>query len=156
VERDKEAVVTREPTLLSPEGMTLKPDMVVKNHKGVFVVDVTVRHEDGDSFRAGRKSKIEKYSQPLSDLQERLRSEKGEVFPIVIGTRGVVPESTFIALEKLNIKEREDVLTISLISLRKSISIYNNFRDYNAHLIRRNGISNQSGIAPGQAEQLVS
>jgi hypothetical protein len=117
------------------------------------MVDVTVRHEDGDYLQMGR-SKIEKYSQLLPDLQERFGSEKGEVLPIVIGTRGAVPKSTLIALDKLNIKKREDELTISLISLRKSISIYNNFMDYNAHLIGT-GISG-SGIAPGQVQPLVT
>jgi hypothetical protein len=101
----------------------------------------------------GRRSKIEKYSQLLPDLQQRLGSETGEVLPIVIGTRGAVPRSTVIALERLNIKERQHLLTISLISLRKSINIYNNFMDYNAHLLRRREIN---GFAPGRLEQLVS
>jgi hypothetical protein len=147
-EEDTDAVVTREPTLHSP-GMVLKPDLVVKNQKGVFVVDVTVRHEDGDYLEMGR-SKIEKYSQLLADIQERFGSEKGEVLPIVIGTRGAIPKSTLIAMNKLNIKKREDMLTISLISLRKSINIYNNFMNYNAHLTRSREMSG-SGIAPGRS-----
>jgi hypothetical protein len=142
VEKDREAVVTREPTLQTPEGVPLKPYMVVKNHKGVFVVDVTVRHENRDYLRAGRRSKIEKYSQLLPDLQGRLGGENGEVLPIVIGTRGAIPKSTVAALENLNIKEQGDLLTISLIFLRKSISIYTNFMDYNAHLMRRREYSN--------------
>jgi hypothetical protein len=128
--------------------MVLKPDLVVKNQEGVFVVDVTVRHEDGDYLQMGRRSKIEKYSQLLPDLQERFGTDKGEVLPIVIGTRGAMPKNTLTALNKLNIKKREDVLTISLISLRRSISIYNNFMDYNAHLMRRREIG---GIAPGRS-----
>jgi hypothetical protein len=116
--------------------MALKPDLVVKNQGGVFVVDVTVRHEDGDYLQMARRSKIDKYSQLLPDLQEKFGSDKGEVLPIVVGTRGAIPKSTWIALNKLNIKKREDVRTISLIALRKSIDIYNNFMDYNAHLFR--------------------
>jgi hypothetical protein len=76
---EKEAVRMREPTLHSPEGMVLKPNLVVKNQGGVFVVDVTVRHEDGDYLQMGR-SKIKKYSQLLPDLQERFGSEKGRSF----------------------------------------------------------------------------
>jgi hypothetical protein len=45
LERDKGAVITREPILRSPKGEVLKPDLVVKNREGVFVVDVTVRHD---------------------------------------------------------------------------------------------------------------
>lgn len=35
VEKDKEAIVTGEPSLRSPREMVLKPDMVIKNHEGV-------------------------------------------------------------------------------------------------------------------------
>jgi hypothetical protein len=46
--QEKEAVeVTKEPDLTLPTGEKLKPDLVIKNREGVFVVDVTVRHEDG-------------------------------------------------------------------------------------------------------------
>jgi hypothetical protein len=38
----------REPTITDPEGGNLKPDLVVKNQEVVFVVDITVRHEDED------------------------------------------------------------------------------------------------------------
>jgi hypothetical protein len=48
VDVDEETVVSREPTLQSLKGEVLKPDLVIKNREGVFVVDVTVRHEDGD------------------------------------------------------------------------------------------------------------
>jgi hypothetical protein len=77
VENDKEAVVTREPALLSPDRGTLKPDLVVKNQEGVFVVDVTVRHEDGGNLQTGRRSKTEKYAQLLPDLQKLHLNEKG-------------------------------------------------------------------------------
>jgi hypothetical protein len=39
--------VCKEPNLLLDCGEKLKPDLVIKNQSGVFVVDVTVRHEDG-------------------------------------------------------------------------------------------------------------
>jgi hypothetical protein len=85
VEKDKEAVVTREPTLRSLEA--LKPDLVVKNQKGIFVVDITVRNEDGDYLRM-RSSKIEKYDCLLPDLQQRFDAEAAAVISIVIGARG--------------------------------------------------------------------
>jgi predicted nuclease of restriction endonuclease-like RecB superfamily len=133
VAKDKEAVVTHEPTLRSSEGKILKPDLVIKNREGVFVVDVTVRHEDGDYLRLARKSKTDKYEILLPDLQQRMEAEKGEVLPIVIGTRGVIPNETLLALGKLNIVSTNKLTTISLMALRGSIEIYNNFMDYNAH-----------------------
>jgi hypothetical protein len=134
VEIDKEAVVTRETTLHSPDGVTRKPDLVVKNREGVFVVDITVRHEDGGNLQVGRRSKIDKYAPLLPDLQQKFNDEHGEVLPIVIGTRGALPKQTIEALGKLLIKRRSDLLTISLMSFRKSIDIYNNFMEYNAPL----------------------
>jgi hypothetical protein len=114
VEKDKETVVTREPTLRSLEE-ALKPDLVVKNQKGVFVVDITVRHEDGDYLRMG-SGKIEKYNCLLPDLQQRFDAEAAAVIPIVIGARGAFPKETIEGLKKL-ITYRKDLLTMSLISL---------------------------------------
>jgi hypothetical protein len=135
IDSDKASAVTREPTLNSPEEGILKPDLVVKNQRGVFVVDVTVRHEDKENLHEGRRCKIEKYTPLLPGLKERFECGNAEVLPIVIGTRGAIPQSTVNALEQLNITERKDLLTISLMALRKSINIYNNFIDYNAHQV---------------------
>jgi len=44
--RNKEVAVTKETTYKIPSGGNLKPDLLVQSQKGVFVVDVTVRHED--------------------------------------------------------------------------------------------------------------
>jgi hypothetical protein len=152
VDIDKTASVTREPTLGSPDGGLLKPDLVVKNQEGVFVVDVTVRHEDKDYLQKGRQSKLDKYTPLLPELEQRLESTRAEVLPIVIGTRGALPQSTIEALEKVQISERSDLLTISLMAFRKSIEIYNNFMDYNAHL--RAG-SAPHDIAPGKGDAAV-
>jgi hypothetical protein len=133
VENDKEAVVTREPTLLSPQGGVLKPDLVVKNQEGVFVVDITVRHEDEGYLQTGWRSKIDKYTPLLPDLLKKYDDVgKGEVLPIVIGTRGALPKQTVEALDKLRIKARKDLLMVSLMSFRRRIEIYTNFMDYNA------------------------
>jgi hypothetical protein len=118
VENDKEAAVTREPTLLSPEGRALQPDLVVKNQEGVFVVD-TVRHEDGGNLQMGRRSKIKKYAPLLPDLLKRFKATAGEVLPVVVGTRGALPKQTIEVLNKLHIKGKKDLLVISLMSFRR-------------------------------------
>jgi hypothetical protein len=106
---------------------------VIKNRQGVFVVDVTVRHKDRDYLQEGWRSKLEKYAPLLPELNQSLQGETAEVLPIVVGTRGAFPGNTVEALDKLCINGRSDLLTISLIAFRKSIDIYNNFMDYNAH-----------------------
>jgi hypothetical protein len=96
------------------------------------VVDVTIRHEDGGYLLEGYNSKEKKYNPLLPNLMERYDTKNGEVLPIVIGTRGALPRYTIEVLEKLGIKDRRDLLTISLMSLHRSIDIYNNFMNYNA------------------------
>jgi hypothetical protein len=86
--------MTREPNLLSPERVTLKPDLLVKNREGVFMVDVAICHEDGGYLQTGRRSKIEKYAPLLSDFHQRYSMEKGEVLLTVIGTRGALLKQT--------------------------------------------------------------
>jgi hypothetical protein len=60
VAKDKDAIIMREPTLSDSDGSHRKPDLVVKNREGIFVVDITVRHEDEDYLHKGRAEKIEK------------------------------------------------------------------------------------------------
>jgi hypothetical protein len=132
--QEMEAVeVTKEPDLTLPTGEKLKPDLVIKNREGVFVVDVTVRHEDGDYLARARDEKIDKYRDLLPQLQEssELRSE---VLPIVVGTRGAMPPDTVRCLEALNLKTKARLKTISLIALRSSLEIYHAFLDYDGTL----------------------
>lgn len=97
--------------------------MVIKNQEGVFVVDITVRHEDGEYLGLARRSKMDKYEKLLPDLQERLNAPKGEVLPIVVGTRGAIPRGTILALEKGGIKDNKSLQIIALTALQKSIEI---------------------------------
>ncbi|KXZ75601.1 hypothetical protein TcasGA2_TC033504 [Tribolium castaneum] len=126
----KDSAVTLEPTIRHPVHGNLKPDLVVQNREGVYVVDVTVRHEDGNLLAQGRQDKLEKYEVLLPILQERLGAPSGEVLPIVVGTRGAMPKETVKALKKLRITDRQTLLTISLIALRMSVKIYHTFMDY--------------------------
>ncbi|KAG5869820.1 hypothetical protein JTB14_037555 [Gonioctena quinquepunctata] len=129
--------VTVEPTLVAPCDGNLKPDLVIQSQGRVFVVDVTVRHEDGKSLAIGRNSKIEKYSQLLPQLRQRYQATEAEVLPIVVGTRGAMPRESTKCLAKLGLKSKSILKTMSLIALRCSIEIYHDFMDYNAPLRQR-------------------
>jgi hypothetical protein len=126
--KDKETAVTLEPTIRTPAIGNLKPDLVVQSQGRVFVVDVTVRHEDGNLLAQGRQAKLEKYEPLLPTLQEQLGALSGEVLPIVVGTKKALPNETIEVLRKLKITDRKTLLTISLIA---SIKIYHAFMDYN-------------------------
>lgn len=135
-EGDKTATVTREPELLlSGDSGKLKPDLVITRQGRVFVVDVTVRHEDSDYLERARREKIDKYQALLPSLIAQFGATGGEVLPIVVGTRGAMPKLTMEALAQLGITERGRLKTISLMSLRSSIEIYHGFLDYDASLL---------------------
>jgi hypothetical protein len=55
--KDKEAAVTLELTIRTPASGNLKPDLVIQSQGRVFVVDVTVRHEDGNLLAQVRQAK---------------------------------------------------------------------------------------------------
>lgn len=133
-----EVAVAEEPRLVLdiPGAGNLRPDLVVKSHDRVFVVDVTVRHEDGRGLEQGKFQKIEKYRHLLPQLAARFQASAAEVLPIVVGTRGALPKEIAVALTKLGIRGRRTQLTISLIALRSSIELYHDFMD-NVPLPRR-------------------
>lgn len=89
VDKDKEAAITREPTLSCLKRGVLKPDLMVKNQGGVFMVDITVHHKDKVYLQEGRQSKLDKYALLLPELNHRLEGESAEVLPIVVGTQGL-------------------------------------------------------------------
>ena len=115
-----------------PSGGILKPDQIVYNQRGVFVVDVTVRHEDNKYLVQGHQDKIRKYSRLLPHLQRDLGASAAEVLPIVVGTRGAMPKETVKNLSKLKITDRKTLITIAMIALRNSIEQYHMFMDYDA------------------------
>jgi hypothetical protein len=125
-----DATITREPTIELPNGGKLKPDMVIKNDEGVFVVDVSVRHEDGDYLAKGWLNKRDKYVPLLPILRGRVATTSAEVLLMVIGTRGAMPVESVDALRRTGTKDRKTLLTISLIALRRSIELYHIFIDY--------------------------
>lgn len=138
MKRDPEATVTKEATIQSPSGGNLKPDLIVRNQKGVFVVDITVRHEDNDYLAQGRNDKLRKYSPLLPLLQREYGATAAEVLPLVVGTRGAMPKETIMDLRKIGIHDRKTLTTVSLIALRSSIEIYHRFMDYDGPRSTRN------------------
>jgi hypothetical protein len=72
---------------------------VIRNREVVFVVDITVRHEDGDYLEKGRLGKIEKYSTLLPSLQNRFEATTSDILPAVVGTRGAMIKLTIEALK---------------------------------------------------------
>jgi hypothetical protein len=131
-DRDKKAVVTREPTIRVPSWDNLKPDLMVKYQEGVFMVNITVRHKDGDYLERGCLNKMEKYTPLLRELKQCFRAASADIIPVVVCTRRAMPKETTEALRKLKITKRKTLLTISLTALKKSIEMCCNFKDYNA------------------------
>lgn len=123
-------MVSKEPQLTLVGSGNLKPDLVIANREGVFVVDVTVRHEDGENLSRARDEKIRKYRGLLPQVQTMFGHTSGEVLPIVVGTRGAMPSDTLKALRRLGLDRRKIFKSISLMALRSSIEIYHGYLDY--------------------------
>jgi hypothetical protein len=94
------------------------------------VVDVTVRHEDGGNLAEGHRSKIEKYTPLLAPLAKTTGVRTGKILPLVVGTRGALPENTIVSLRDLGIDDRQTYITIVLTALRSSLELYHGFLDY--------------------------
>jgi hypothetical protein len=118
--------------LFQTPGGTVKPDLVIIDVGRVHVADVTVRHEDIGYLQGGHLEKVTKYSPLLQQLAEQFTVTPGRVLPIIIRPRGALPKSTISSITDLSIFNKDLIITISLISLRSSIQIYNSFLDYDA------------------------
>lgn len=115
----KEYVIFREPEV-EVNGDRRKPDMVIKDHDKVYVVDVTVRYENNDSLNKAYKEKENKYKETAEIMRRDLKAKESRVLPVVIGSRGAVPRATIENLKVLGLQTKH-ALTASLIALRSSI-----------------------------------
>ncbi|CAK9799114.1 Retrovirus-related Pol polyprotein from type-2 retrotransposable element R2DM [Anthophora plagiata] len=124
----RHCAVFEEPTV-NVLGELLKPDLVIKDHSRVYVVDVTVRYEDQENLQKAYKQKIQKYKDTAEVLRIKLNGTEAEVIPIVVGCRGAMPKCTKNNLKRLGLR-KDNMLTASLIALRSSIEMANLFIDY--------------------------
>jgi len=67
-----------------PSAGNFKPDLVIQSRKRVFVVDVTVHHEDNDYLAQGLKDKIHKYNPLLHSLQRDFVADTADILPIMV------------------------------------------------------------------------
>ena len=64
----KEYAIFREPEI-KINGERRKPDMVIKDHEKVYIVDVTVRYKNNDSLMKVYKKKCKKYKEIAETLK---------------------------------------------------------------------------------------
>lgn len=108
----------------------LRPDLVVKAADSVYVVDVTVRYENVDSLSQAALEKVRKYTPLLPTLRQHFGATKGEVIPVVLGSRGALPKGTRSGLAKFGVVRDCDLRRMSLIALRSSLDIARQHLDY--------------------------
>lgn len=117
-----------EPTI-NENGELKKPDLVVKIGQKIVVADVTVRYENREYLADAAKEKEEKYKNTATTLARRIDGvTEGEVWPIVVGSRGAMPSKTKMLLKKMGMG-KADQITVSMLALRSSIEIANAFLD---------------------------
>lgn len=118
--------VQEEPTF-EVDGERYKPDLIVETRSSRFIVDVTVRYEEESSLDIANREKITKYT-PLCAIFSPEKQTK--VIAVVVGSRWPLPKFTIRALKELAIVKVGLLRTISLITLRSSIEIFNAHFDY--------------------------
>lgn len=109
-------------------GSLYKPDLVVKNKERVLIVDVTVRYENKDYLSKAEKEKITKYKPCLEHLKAKFKVSKGEVVPVVLGSRGAITPFTERSLKLMGIGD-QTIKTLVMNVLRSSIELCNLFLD---------------------------
>lgn len=117
-----------EPTI-NEFGELKKPDIVIKNDEKLQVIDITVRYEKGNYLKEAAREKVEKYKNTAELIKIKMDCVESEVLPIVVGSRGALPEDTKKMLKMLGFNQ-QDMMTISLIAFRSSIEMANVFIDY--------------------------
>jgi len=105
------------------EQIRRKPDLVVKNSSGVWILDVTVRYEDNDWINRGVHDKVTNYVELLSHLKQLYNLREGSIMALLVGSRGAIPRVTEKALKSLGIYSRQLAITCAMIAVRSSLAI---------------------------------
>ena len=127
---DKGYCVAKEQSFSVDGDQRLKPDLVISNGVRAVVADVTVRYEGERWLDRAIAEKKEKYLPLGPTICAQLGTQEYEVLPVIVGSRGLVPEATRSGLTGLGVGDRGCLLTISLTALRTSIKIVTAHMDY--------------------------
>ncbi|MDD9338886.1 MAG: hypothetical protein PV362_04355, partial [Providencia heimbachae] len=127
-EKFPDSQYTIEPTL-ETESKRLRPDIIISTGDAAYIVDVTVRYEQGETLKRAYSEKYNKYKCLKELVQNIFGVPSCEVLPLVVGSRGAMPRSTLNTFEELTKNGKKDALTASMIALRSSIEITNAFLD---------------------------
>uniref|UniRef100_A0A6M2DYL2 Putative reverse transcriptase n=1 Tax=Xenopsylla cheopis TaxID=163159 RepID=A0A6M2DYL2_XENCH len=104
-------------------GDRMKPDLVFCKDGNGFILDVTVRYENGGSLDRARAEKVNKYRKLIPLMLKYYKDKNWKVLPVVIGARGAIPPSTIKALKEIGIFNTQLIRTLSLIAFRSSIEM---------------------------------
>ncbi|XP_026478345.1 uncharacterized protein LOC113384801 [Ctenocephalides felis] len=111
------------------DGKRLKPDLILWDAEESYIVDVTVRLEQGNSLGKANMEKILKYECLYPEVLNITGATHCRVLPIVVGSRGSLPPKTLSNLSLLSKRPKHTGLTSVLVALRTSIEMSNRFLD---------------------------
>jgi hypothetical protein len=119
--REKELTVNREQSYSLQRGR-LNPDLVVIDGERALIVDITVRFESGDSLARGATEVTKCH--PLADYMVAEGTvREDQVLPIVVGSRGAVPNMTLKALTSLGLNKKRLGRHFATVTIRSSVEI---------------------------------
>lgn len=112
MELPKHTAVFEESTVNVREELR-KPDLMIKDHNKIFVVDIMVRYKDKNYIRNAFREKIRKYKEVAEYIRAKINDLKVKVIPIV-GCKGAIPKDTKENIKLLGLSCRN--IKTSLIS----------------------------------------
>jgi Reverse transcriptase (RNA-dependent DNA polymerase) len=107
----------------------LQPDITVHRGVAAYLIDITVRVERPGYFAQAASQKRTKYECLLPSLMVEANVTTAKVLPIVVGTRGALPNETVANLHTLGISSQKDLQTIHMMALRCTLKMYHHFMD---------------------------
>jgi len=120
--------VIREPWFRGPAG-NMNPDLVVKQGRMVYVVDLTVPYDSSIGFMDGQASrKVDKYAVLVDLIKEKYQAERVEILGLAIGARGLLTQRGWSVTQKLGLSHKQ-TSCLAMTALKQTCGIWGLFQD---------------------------
>lgn len=120
-----------EPRIRTEDNDFLQPDLILldRQTRGVRIVDFAVTYETGtDSIDSVYRAKSSKYNRLKETCAKLYKTcpEDVDVVPLIVGSRGAIPEKLLANLAKLNLS-KSTARAMATTAAEQSIWVFNTF-----------------------------
>jgi hypothetical protein len=128
--------VIREPWFNGREGR-MNPDLVLKQGKMVYVVDLTIPYDSSPEFIDSQaQRKVAKYDTLKPLLQQKFQAERVEVIGLALGARGMYTSAGIQTCLKLGLSDRQRRY-MGMMALRLTCAVWGIFRSQPSGLFNK-------------------